>query len=270
MLINVFDNNGIKYSGVKWELKTYKNLEIISKSYDFEGITIFTDNFIFGDVPDKSKAKIKIAWLVEPKIISPNIYDIKKVQKKFDYIFTHDKNLLKLGDKYKFVPVGGCWIPAENIKINNKPKLISHILSNKFWTDNQKLRKTIYNNYKNKIDCFGLYCNQVETIDLALNDYMFSVCIENSSIDNYFTEKIINCFATGTIPIYCGCSNIEKFFNIEGIIQIKTFADFSSVFEKLNADYYKSKYKYVSENFGKSKEYFVIEDWIYENILKNI
>ena len=36
---------------------------------------------------------------------------------------------------------------------------------------------------------------------------MFSVCIENDVYDTYFTEKILDCFATGTIPIYKGTKN---------------------------------------------------------------
>jgi len=46
------------------------------------------------DTPFKALTVEPRAWLVEPKIISPDIYNIKKVQSKFDYIFTHDKKLL--------------------------------------------------------------------------------------------------------------------------------------------------------------------------------
>ncbi|MFZ4796006.1 MAG: glycosyltransferase family 10 domain-containing protein [Bacteroidia bacterium] len=268
MKLNIFDSNGIKYSGVRSDIKLYKHIDIAYDQYDFDGITLFTDQYIYSDIVDKVKSKIKIAWLLEPKVINPNIYNISNIQNKFDYIFTHDSNLLNLNNKYKFVPVGGCWIPGENIKIHNKTKLISHILSNKFLTENHNLRKKIYEQYNKNIDCFGGYCNPVETIDLALNEYKFSICIENCSVENYFTEKIINCFATGTVPIYCGCINIGHYFNEKGILKIKNKQDFDFLYKNINDKLYYSMLEYVKENFEKSKNYFIAEDWIYLNILK--
>ena len=47
---------------------------------------------------------------------------------------------------------------------------------------------------------------------------MFSVCIENTTHDTYFTEKILDCFATGTLPIYKGTKNITKYFDGNGIL----------------------------------------------------
>jgi hypothetical protein len=43
-------------------------------------------------------------------------------------------------------------------------------------------------------------------------DYVFTIAIENTIHDHYFTEKIINPLVYNTIPIYLGCSNIEKYF----------------------------------------------------------
>jgi hypothetical protein len=51
---------------------------------------------------------------------------------------------------------------------------------------------------------------------------MFSVCIENSSERNYFTEKLIDCFAQKVIPIYWGAPNVSEFFDPDGIIFCKT------------------------------------------------
>jgi len=46
----------------------------------------------------------------------------------------------------------------------------------------------------------------------GLVDYEYSVAIENSSQRNYFTEKIIDCFLSWTIPLYWGCPNISEYF----------------------------------------------------------
>ena len=40
----------------------------------------------------------------------------------------------------------------------------------------------------------------------------FSIATENAAVDNYFTEKLMDCFLTKTVPIYYGSSNIGEFF----------------------------------------------------------
>lgn len=47
---------------------------------------------------------------------------------------------------------------------------------------------------------------------------MFSVTLENTSEANYFTEKIIDCFLTYTIPLYWGAPNIDEFFDMDGVL----------------------------------------------------
>ena len=43
----------------------------------------------------------------------------------------------------------------------------------------------------------------------------------------YFTEKLLDCFATGTIPVYLGAPDIGKVFNIDGIITLSDEFDIS-------------------------------------------
>ena len=40
-----------------------------------------------------------------------------------------------------------------------------------------------------------------------------SIPMENQKGDGYITEKILNAFTSGAIPIYWGSSNINQFFN---------------------------------------------------------
>jgi len=48
--------------------------------------------------------------------------------------------------------------------------------------------------------------------DEALLPYEYSIAMENSSQNNYFTEKINDCFLSWTMPIYWGCPNIQNYF----------------------------------------------------------
>ncbi len=66
----------------------------------------------------------------------------------------------------------------------------------------------------------------------ALKNYKFSVCYENMrDVKGYVTEKIFDCFATGTIPIYWGASNITDFIPKECFIDRRDFKDFDAVME---------------------------------------
>lgn len=53
---------------------------------------------------------------------------------------------------------------------------------------------------------------EIEEKYKGLEDYKFSICIENCSEDGYFTEKITDSILTNTIPVYYGCKYIKDFF----------------------------------------------------------
>ena len=76
------------------------------------------------------------------------------------------------------------------------------------------------------------------------------------------TEKILDCFLTGTIPIYYGAPDIGDHFNMDGIININDF-------EKISTDLYISKLDAVKDNYERALKMEVLEDYIWENYLKN-
>jgi hypothetical protein len=47
----------------------------------------------------------------------------------------------------------------------------------------------------------------------GLEEYKFSIAIENCVESDYFSEKLTDCILTDTTPIYYGCPNINRFFN---------------------------------------------------------
>jgi hypothetical protein len=46
-----------------------------------------------------------------------------------------------------------------------------------------------------------------------ISNYKFMICFENTSKINYLTEKLLNAYIGGTIPIYWGCPNIGDYVN---------------------------------------------------------
>lgn len=62
--------------------------------------------------------------------------------------------------------------------------------------------------------------NRIKTKLEALEQYRYSIAIENSSTPFYFTEKITDCFLAGCMPFYYGASNIADFFPKESFVWI--------------------------------------------------
>jgi hypothetical protein len=76
------------------------------------------------------------------------------------------------------------------------------------------------------IDFGGGYKNNIggkvpsdKTLEFYSN-YKFVLAFENSLINNYITEKIVNPMHAKSIPIYYGASNAGEYFNEERFIQI--------------------------------------------------
>jgi len=93
-----------------------------------------------------------------------------------------------------------------------------------------------------------------------LEDYMFSVVIEDDIANGHFSEKILDCFLTGTIPVYSGAPDIGEYFNESGIISINDKLD-------LTSQLYYSKRSIVVENFYTAHAYENLINWIYFNYL---
>jgi hypothetical protein len=111
-------------------------------------------------------------------------------------------------------------------KILKKTKLLSIVFSQKFFAPGHQYRAELVNGIINNnlpIDIYGRGCKLIkpkfqtqhnikgEFEDTEpYDDYIFTICIENFSCNQYFSEKIITPIMCETIPIYLGCKNIEQ------------------------------------------------------------
>ena len=57
-------------------------------------------------------------------------------------------------------------------------------------------------------------------------DYTFGFAMENSYEDGYITEKIMNVFLGGAIPLYWGSPKVKEIFNTKAFIYINDFPSF--------------------------------------------
>lgn len=78
---------------------------------------------------------------------------------------------------------------------------------------------------------------------------MFHICIENTRHNNYYTEKIQDCFYTKTIPIYWGCPNIGNFWDKEGIIMIEDEKQAVELINNLTPEDYHKRLPHIENNY---------------------
>ena len=250
---------------------------IISKDNIKEGdIVIYTDKNVDSI---NSNSKYNIACLVESPLITKDKYDyIKNNYNKFNMVLTFHKKFLDMNpNKFKLQLMGTTWINKIYRKIYEKNKLCSIITSNKRVIVGHKLRHLIIDyllqNNINTVDFYGGRFNNLPYMTTksytqehsgqhmsnqkinGLRPYMFSITIENCKSDYYFTEKLIDCFLTGTVPIFWGCPSIHKFFNVKGMLIFNTLQECINILNTLTVEKYKEMLPYIKENFETAKIY---------------
>lgn len=216
--------------------------------------------------------KTLYAWIMEsPELsVDPHNYVLKNYN-KFKAVFTHSKKLIDLNPNiFKFTPASRCWIRPEDQKIWPKTELISIIASDKNFTSGHRLRHQILGMLSKlrageRPAIFGRGWNEIENKITGLAPFMFSIAIENTKMDYYFTEKLLDCFMTGTVPIFYGCPSIGKFFDERGIIVFNSMEELMRILNTLTASKYEEMLPYIQANFETCKKYLTGEDYLYEN-----
>ena len=96
----------------------------------------------------------------------------------------------------------------------------------------------------------GSYCE----IEIPFEHYRYSIVVENSVEPFYFTEKIMNAFAAQTIPIYLGATEIGRFFNANGIIQIglEDCEHIENILKRCTPEEYERRLPAVIDNFNRA------------------
>lgn len=68
----------------------------------------------------------------------------------------------------------------------------------------------------------------------TISAYKFAICFENVSYPGCITEKIIDCFVAGVIPIYLGAPDIEKTIPTNSFIDMRNFKSWKKLDEHLS------------------------------------
>jgi hypothetical protein len=174
------------------------------------------------DIHKFKKWTYKINFIGEPALPQSEKYDIVLTG------INHIKNVVDL-------PLSVAYIHCNNFLpyLLNRPKFTkvpgnfcSFIVSNPKCQVRNNLFYII-NNYK-KVNSMGDFANNVgykisypywsQDFFNVLGSHKFMICCENTKMETYTTEKIVNPYLSGTIPIYWGSHNIKNIFNPDSML----------------------------------------------------
>lgn len=142
----------------------------------------------------------------------------------FDNVYFNENHdhLANVQQKFKSKILAFC---ASNP--GNKNDINRHYIFNKccevLGPSNVSSLGKFYGNYKetqNRVSVNWMSKNLIE----AYSNHKFCLALENKFTEGYVTEKILNVFMSGSVPIYCGCSKtVKKIFNPKCFIDINDF-----------------------------------------------
>lgn len=227
----------------------------------------------------------KYGMMLESRAITPKDYNIfkmnKGLEKEFKTIFTYDDQILNEVENAAFYPVcAAVWYGVDdNAAIldaeayGKKDRDVSIVSSDKAFCDLHRFRIEAARLCKREglADTFGSFDGgKLCGIEESLTRYRYSIAIENSISDYFFCEKLTNCFAAQTIPIYLGARKIDEFFNIDGIIQIKMddLSELENILKQCNEKEYSRRLPAVLDNYQRVQEYLNMDDYLYRHYFK--
>jgi len=259
-----------------------KYVQYVWERMDWSGITFFTDGLINDDrLVGMVNSPIKIGWLREPNCLYPEVYEasLNHVD-NFAFVMTYDNDLIgSYSGKYRYVPYGGVWIDRKEWGIKPKTKNLSMLFGEKMATNGHRLRHEIYEHigYRYGIEYYGKYGTptnySAETKLMVHQDYRFSIVTETCREDGLFTEILLDCFAAGTIPIFWGAPDIDKYFDGRGIYSFQDVGDLEHLLKTIafdGEDIYNERLPYIENNLKMVDEYAVTEDWLFNAYIKHL
>jgi hypothetical protein len=278
LTVNLFDEL-FRHTDCSVAFQKPQHINYVRDQMDWDGITIFTDHYIGDQNKLNVRSGHKIGWLREPQCLHPETYRKAiwdMMENRLDFCLTYWQPLLDYNDFFRFVPYGGVWINRQNCGAKPQQHMVSMLFGDKHACEGHLLRWRIFNEAGHwyPIDFYGARGTPTDyseaTKRLVHEDYCFSIVIETCRQDNEFTEILLDCFAVGTIPIFWGCPNVDKFFNAEGILSFNTIDELRQILRNLSRDEYECRLPAIEDNLHRVAEYAVTEDWIYDHYLKEI
>jgi len=237
--------------------------EWLREDREHQDMKVFTDASLKRAAEDPTPRKV--ALILEPYCLHPEPYETAAAMiEHFDAIFTHHTAWANRGKPWRWYPFGGSWIKDWPQSVP-KTRKVSILVSKKRATDGHRLRHKVATTFNHILDVYGEpYTQWLSNKRQALEPYAFSVVIENCAAEGFFTEKLLDCFALRTVPIYWGAPDIHRYFDPDGIITFHSIYDLASILSRLTPDEYTKRLSAIESNAHRAIIYRTPEDWLYE------
>ncbi len=175
--------------------------------------------------------------IVEPRSIQARYYNIIPILRYlYHNILIRDRNLASKYNNVHSFSFAELWIETDNLKLPDFSEKhgISLIASLKNDLEGHKLRHKLISfdiSHNNQLlTPLGRAYEKFNDMVTALAPFKYSVVVENSIEPHYFSEKILNCLACKTIPIYWGHDSIRQYFDTSNWL---FFNDVEDGYEKI-------------------------------------
>jgi len=129
-----------------------------------------------------------------------------------------------------------------------KTKLLSVLCSNKVVTEGHRRRlefvKILQRELGDEIDIFGYGFRPLADKWEALAPYKYHIVLENSIVEDYWTEKLADAYLGYCFPIVSGCPNLDRYFPEPAYLSIdisKPEESIASIRQFLADDLYKKR-----------------------------
>ena len=245
------------------------------RGQEHRDITVYTDHFLPSAHLDNNDSKIKIAWLIEPFTINTRGYSAVEVNHGYyDYIISHDQRFLSRfpQEKRVFCPASGSSLYGHEWQIYPKDKMVLTVVGDKKRSVGHRLRYEVAAKLGHRMDVVGRGFNYFPP-DMRAETYApyrYQVAIHNTPVGDYWSDILLDCFATGTVPIIWGSHYLKKYFDMKGIICWDTIEQLERILEEISEGDYNAREVAIRTNHEVAKrDYKVVEDFLYKTFFKN-
>ncbi len=207
-------------------------------------------------VVDIKKFKKRVLFQFEPPVVVPEIkYLIKQTLKIYDKVFfTWETGVPRIRHFHTPLPIPDTGI-IPDYWANANRKFLTLINSNRRLLSyhkellTERIRAIIFFSQTGEIDLYGrdwdkllpfpywlrkgvikkVYKGPLKNKYKKLSEYNFAFAIENCKLSGYITDKIFDCFYVGTVPIYLGAPDVEKFIPKDCFIDMRDFNSYQEL-----------------------------------------
>ena len=215
-----------QYKILKKLLRKKYDLEIKSENPDY----LFLDVHGCNHLSESYQKSIKIAVFTENQIPDFNLLDYAIGQSHIIFLDRYFKRSYFLGLLFLFNNRYLKLIRKKVLNSSKRKKFCAAVITNNYWTDHFRLEFIEELNKYKQVDMGGKYKNNVGRIKNKikfLSSYKFSIAMENTEANGYLSEKIVESFLSGTIPVYYGDYMADEYINPKSFILIRGKNDMS-------------------------------------------